>query len=136
MPVQNTLTIGRLARAAGVHVETIRYYQRIGLIEQPPRPPRGYRHYPAATVDRLRFIRRAQALGLRLDAIRELLALDQGDCRHAQQIAGRQLAAIRRRIRDLEVMAAALDRLITSCHEDREHNCPLIRSLMDSRHGD
>ena len=69
------LTIGKLAAAAGVNLQTVRYYQRRGLIDQPPKPSTGYRRYPRATVDRIRFIKRAQQLGFTLDDIEEMLAL-------------------------------------------------------------
>lgn len=72
------LTIGRLAKAAGVIVETIRYYQRIGLHEEPEKPLNGFRHYPQDTVERVRLIKRAQQLGFSLKEIGELLALDSG----------------------------------------------------------
>ena len=69
------LTIGRLAQSAGVNVETIRYYQRVGLLKEPEKPAYGYRHYPPDTVARIRFIKRAQQLGFTLEEISELLSL-------------------------------------------------------------
>lgn len=77
---RRALTIGRLAAAAGVNVETIRYYQRRGLLDEPNKPFQGYRHYPDDTVKRVRFIKRAQALGFTLEEIAGLLRLDGGDC--------------------------------------------------------
>ena len=68
-----SMTIGNLARTAGVNVETIRYYQRIGLVDEPVKPPQGYRRYPVAIIDRIRFIKRAQVLGFTLNEITELI---------------------------------------------------------------
>ena len=125
------LTIGRLARAAGVNVETIRYYQRIGLVAEPPRPAEGYRHYPSTTIDRIRFIKRAQELGFTLDEIRELLALDDAACQEARQIAERKLETIRKRIRDLTAMEKELHRLVDDCRRDGGDGtgCAIIRTL-------
>ena len=75
-----TMTIGNLAKAAGVNVETIRYYQRIGLVDEPDKPAQGYRRYPASIIDRIRFIKRAQELGFRLNEIIDLLSLNDGNC--------------------------------------------------------
>ncbi|HEB96504.1 MAG TPA: Hg(II)-responsive transcriptional regulator [Sedimenticola thiotaurini] len=124
-------TIGRLARAAGVNVETIRYYQRIGLVTEPPRPARGYRRYPSTTVDRIRFIKRAQELGFSLGEIRELLALDDAACQEARQIAERKLKTIQKRIRDLAAMENELHRLVDACRRDGDDGtgCAIIRTL-------
>jgi MerR family mercuric resistance operon transcriptional regulator len=86
-----TFTIGKLAQAAGTHVETIRYYQRRGLLSKPVKPHGGQRHYPAAAVQQLQFIKRAQTLGFTLDDVSHLLALD--GVNHCQQV--RELAAIK-----------------------------------------
>ncbi|MDA3922919.1 MAG: MerR family transcriptional regulator [Salinisphaera sp.] len=77
-------TIGQLAAAAGVNRQTVRYYQRRGLLEQPPRPAHGYRRYEQAALERLRFIKRAQALGFTLDEIKHLLVLSDGRCAGVQ----------------------------------------------------
>ncbi len=109
------LTIGRLAREAGVNVETVRYYQRRGLLPEPPRPAGGIRRYPHATVARIRFIKRAQRLGFTLTEIGELLSLGDGHCDEVQALARRKCAAIEARIRDLETMAVALRALLSQC---------------------
>ncbi len=124
------LTIGRLAREAGVHVETVRYYQRLGLVTEPPRPAQGYRRYPPETVERLRFIKRAQELGFTLKEIAELLALGDGHCREVQALARQKLAHIRARQRDLEAMAGALEDLLTRCEAGAEEaGCALVEAL-------
>jgi MerR family mercuric resistance operon transcriptional regulator len=125
------LTIGQLAHAAGVNVETIRYYQRIGLIEEPPRPARGYRRYPPGAVARIRFIKRAQNLGFTLHEVAELLALNDGDCDEARALAERKQAAIRARIADLQAIQAELETLIEACRKtaDGVHRCALIERL-------
>ncbi|MGV6816860.1 MAG: MerR family transcriptional regulator [Thiotrichales bacterium] len=121
------LTIGALAREAGVNVETVRYYQRRGLIEEPAKPYSGFRHYPLATVDRLRFIKRAQSLGFSLAEIADLLALGQGHCVDVCQRAEAKRERIQQQIDDLRRLQATLDRLIASCHEERASGCcPMV----------
>ena len=104
-----TLTIGRLARAAGVNVETVRYYQRLGLVGEPAKPESGFRHYPADTLDRIVFIKRAQQLGFRLEEIRELLELGDGHCADVRNRAEEKRGQIEAQIRDLRAMRATLD---------------------------
>ncbi|HHO69290.1 MAG TPA: MerR family transcriptional regulator [Gammaproteobacteria bacterium] len=128
------LTIGRLARAAGVNVETIRYYQRIGLIEAPARPVQGYRCYPPDAVARVRFIKRAQELGFSLKEVAELLSLNDGDCGEARAIAVRKLALIEQRLADLarlrDVLAATVEACLSS--EAEGAPCALIETLNDA----
>ncbi len=124
------LTIGKLAKAAGVGVETIRYYQQRGLLPVPA--SRGaYRYYPAALVQRIRFIKRAQELGFTLDEVAELMSLESGLDRHAiRQIAGQRLEEIRTRLADLQRMQQALSHLIAACeHTGKELPCPIIETL-------
>ncbi|MDZ7752899.1 MAG: MerR family transcriptional regulator [Gammaproteobacteria bacterium] len=125
------LTIGRLAAVAGVNVETVRYYQRIGLIIAPVKPARGYRRYPPDAVERIRFIKRAQELGFNLREIAELLSLNDGDCNEARLMAEHKLEAIRRRMDDLGAMAHELTALIVACrdHASRQGRCAIIASL-------
>lgn len=125
------LTIGQVAKAAGVNVETVRYYQRVGLIDEPARPPQGYRRYPAATVSRIRFIKRAQELGFTLNEIRELLRLDAMACDDARGIAEKKHAEIQQRITDLEAIQGELGCLIRTCHEQGKTagHCAIIESL-------
>jgi Hg(II)-responsive transcriptional regulator len=125
------LTIGHLAGHAGVGVETIRYYQRRGLLPLPDRQNGAYRSYSEEQVDRIRFIKRAQELGFSLDEVAELLRLHDGTDRDSiRRIAAERLAEIRGRIADLEKMRTMLEGLIDSCeHTDTEHACPIIGAL-------
>jgi MerR family mercuric resistance operon transcriptional regulator len=129
-----TLTIGRLARAAGVNVETVRYYQRLGLVDEPAKPERGFRHYPAAALDRIVFIKRAQQLGFRLQEIRELLELGDGHCADVRAKAEAKRRQIEAQIRDLRAMGATLDELIATCRTGRgDAHCPMVETLARRR---
>lgn len=123
------MTIGRLARAAGVNIETIRYYQRRGLLATPRRPPQGVRRYPEETLARLRFIKRAQELGFTLREIVELLKLGDGSCKETRAMAEHRLTDIETRIRDLQSMHATLDKLVRTCRAGNQPPCPIIASL-------
>lgn len=125
-------TISALAREADVGVETIRYYQREGLVRTPPRPPGGIRRYDDRDLARLRFIRSAQRVGFSLREIRVLLEPeDGGRCDQVRRIARRRLADVRARIADLTRMDEALSRLVADCRSmpGGTPDCPLIRSL-------
>ena len=127
-----TLTIGRAARSAGVHVETIRYYQRRGLLPRPGAPTRsGIRRYPPELVDQVRFIKRAQQLGFPLRDVAELLALAQGNsCSATCGVAERKLYEVERKIADLERVQVALRSMVTGCRATRaEDPCPLVNAL-------
>lgn len=130
------LTIGQVAAEAGVHKETIRYYQSLGLVAEPPRPPGSVRRYGAATVARLRFIKRAQELGFTLDEVGKLLQLESGeDCAATRELAQEKLAAIRRRIADLNRMRTLLERLVEQCRRGkRPRRCPVIETLAGQAH--
>jgi MerR family mercuric resistance operon transcriptional regulator len=125
------LTIGQLAAEAGVHKETIRYYQSIGLVPQLRKPPGSVRRYGTATVSRLRFIKRAQQLGFTLDEVARLLLLEDGqDCRATRALAEQKLEVIRARIGDLNRMRRLLERLIHECEGGkRPRACPIISAL-------
>ena len=125
------LSIGSLAKAARVNVETIRYYQRRGLVEEPPKPVDGHRRYAAAAAARVRFIKRAQQLGFTLEEIKELLLLEDGqNCREARTLAERKLGLIEERIADLARMRRSLKGLIALCAEGRRpRSCPIIATL-------
>lgn len=128
--MQNDLTIGKLAKHAGVNVETIRYYQRRGLLDEPDKPLRGYRHYPADMVKRVRFIKRAQALGFTLEEIAELLRLDAiGACAETQELATRKLALIKGKLADLTAMRKTLTVLVAQCDNSNRRACPIIETL-------
>lgn len=127
------LTIGEVARQGGVGVETVRYYQRLGLIEEPAKPSAGYRIYAHDIVVRLRFIQRAKQLGFTLAEIGELLQLELGACGQTQQLARHKLDAIRAKIADLTAMAETLEQLLEACRIDPDQRgCPIIRSLSRS----
>ncbi len=122
------MTIGELAKAAGVGVETVRYYQRRRLMRTPPRPPGGIRRYGADDLARLRFIRHAKAVGFSLTEIRELLALDDAACTQARALAAAKLETLRQRIEQLNDMAKALEQLVRACDSGRKR-CAIIQSL-------
>ncbi len=130
-----TYPIGRLAKAAGVHVETVRYYQRRGLLAEPPQPPGGIRRYGETHVRRLRFIKQAQALGFSLDEVRNLLALEDGQhCGEAERIAALKLARVRERMRQLRRVERALATLVDQCQCNvGKLRCPLIAALGGER---
>lgn len=126
------MTIGQLAAAAGVHVETIRYYQRRSLLGAPARPAGGIGRYDQAALARLRFIRRAQSLGFSLNDVQGLLSLDDGrSCSSARAIAEHKLRAVRERISTLQMLEVALDGLVDQCTRSRSRvSCPLIDALV------
>ena len=122
--------IGQLASAAGVNVQTVRYYQRRGLLEVPPRPALGYRRYSKAALGRLQFIKRAQALGFTLKEIQQLVELADGRCADVQRLAQAKQADIAQRIDDLIRLRRALDEALAACRQDNpESRCPLIEAL-------
>ena len=111
-------TIGSLAKQAGVGVETVRFYERRGLVRQPPRPSSGYRIYTDEALKRIRFVRNAQALGFSLQEIKDLLALRQApanSCTVVKSRAAAKAADVARRVKDLQWIQAALERLATGC---------------------
>jgi MerR family mercuric resistance operon transcriptional regulator len=118
------------ARSAGVNVETIRYYQRRGLLARPPSMG-GIRRYPQSLVQRVAFIKRAQRLGFTLDEIAQLLALTQGSkCSQACELAERQMEVVTRKIAELQAMHRTLSRLVTGCQANRsDAPCPLPEGL-------
>ncbi|ADB31719.1 transcriptional regulator, MerR family [Kribbella flavida DSM 17836] len=126
-----------VADQAGVNPETLRYYERRGLLIEPPRTPGGYRAYPPATVDVLRFIKRGQQLGFTLDEIEELLDLNAGGpdgCDAARALAERRRAGIEQRILDLQRMVASLAELVATCELPRaDRRCTLLEAIDDHR---
>ena len=129
--VADTLTIGEVSRAAGVHVETIRYYQTLGIVRQPDRPAGGFRRYGPDDIARLYFIKRAQQLGFALEEVKALLQLEDGqNCRETRLLAEKKLAIIEQRLADLAGMRRVLRRLIAECESGkRPRCCPIIASL-------
>jgi MerR family mercuric resistance operon transcriptional regulator len=123
------MTIARLGAAAGVGVETVRYYQRRGLLAVPPSAG-GVRRYDAEDLRRLRFVRRAQAAGFTLEEIGELLALDRTEDRaRVRDLAATRLAALDAKIAELESSRAALERLRSTCASGRKGPCPILEAF-------
>lgn len=124
------MTIGALAKAGGVNVETVRYYQRRGLLAEPARPAGSVRRYGTEAADRLAFIRRAQELGFTLQEVSALLGLaETPNCRGARGLAASKLELVEKRIRDLHRMRRALHALIRQCDTGGARRCPIIDSL-------
>ena len=127
------ITIGQLARQVGIGIETVRFYERRGLIEEPPRRESGYRQYPPEAAERLRFIRRAKELGFSLDEIGELLALRSRPTENRDQVrakAREKVLDIERRIADLTRMKTALDSLVHACEQKIDTGgCPILTAL-------
>lgn len=128
------LTIGALAKAAGVNVETIRYYQNKGLLPKPERPYGSIRHYDRGTVARVNFVKAAQRLGFSLDEIAELLQLEDGThCEEASRLAEHKLKEVRAKLADLARMESVLTELVGACHTRKGNvSCPLIAGLQDA----
>lgn len=125
-----TLTIGQLARAAKVGVETVRYYQRCGLLPIPERVRGAILQYAEDSLQRLHFIRRAQALGFTLDEVRTLLQLNDGSqCGAARALAEQKLQVVEERLRDLRMLRTELRSLVGQCRDNGEVICPLIANL-------
>jgi MerR family mercuric resistance operon transcriptional regulator len=131
------LTIGAFAKAAGVNIETIRFYQRKGLLSEPDRPYGSIRRYGQADVARVRFVKSAQRLGFTLGEIGQLLKLEDGaHCTEAAELAALRLADVRARLADLRRMEAALSKLVTECSAHHGNvSCPLIAALHCCRTG-
>lgn len=127
------MTISQVARAGGVHVETIRYYQRRGLLPEPQRLRGGIRRYDREMVRRTQFIRRAQALGFTLEETRALLGLDEmGSCAKTRGLAKQKLEVIESKIGELERMRSALAQLVASCESSRRKSpCPILHLLLE-----
>ena len=128
-----TMTIGRLAKHAGVNIDTIRYYERNGLLPAPSRRVSGYREYGAADIARLRFIRRAKELGFALREIGELLSLTANrhdDMRGVKRKAEERLAQVERKIEELKRVRRGLRKLIAACPGHGElARCPIVTAL-------
>ena len=127
------MTIGRLAKQAGVNVETVRYYERRELIDQPKERRGAFRVYPAEAVRRLRTIKRAQQLGFSLEEIRELLELklsNTAHCRDVQLQAERKVAEIEEKIRELSKVKRELESLVSACRAEASvAECPILVAL-------
>lgn len=128
------LPIGELSRLTGVKVPTIRFYEQIGLIDQPPRTEGNQRRYGKPEVERVNFIRHARELGFEVEDIRELLDMSgkpQASCHQADSIARNHLQEIDRRIASLTALRGELSRMVDECHHGRICDCRIIEVLAD-----
>jgi MerR family mercuric resistance operon transcriptional regulator len=133
MVASDTFSIGELAGRSGVNIETIRYYERIGLLAKPARTAGGYRVYRPSDTDRLAFVRRARDLGFSLDDVRRLLDLadrKSRSCRRVRDIAAMHLADVREKVADLRRMEKVLAELVAACADGSLPNCPLLETLV------
>ena len=131
------LSIGTMAKKTGAKVQTIRYYEQIGLMPEPGRTTGGQRRYGTIALDRLAFIRHARQLGFSLDAIRELLDLSDSperSCAQVDAVAQRQLREVEARIARLEALRIELRRMVSECNSDRVADCRILEVLRD--HGE
>ena len=137
MKLDPEIAIGELSRRTQCHIETIRYYERIGLLPKPRRSAGRYRRYDADDVGRLRFIRRARQLGFTLDEIRALMRLATADGKEvraeARDLAGGHLTEVRAKIADLQAMERILTGAIKECDAGQRPSCPLIDVLSGER---
>ena len=138
MAGDHNLAIGALARRSGVHIETIRYYEKIGLLPPPPRTSGGHRLYCDLHLKRLIFIRRSRELGFRLEEIRTLLGLAEagGGCGEVRQTALAHLEGIRRKIADLRRMEKTLAETAARCEGGEAPHCPILEVLGGGRDAD
>ena len=126
----HTRTISKLAKELSINIETIRFYERKGMIQQPTKPTTDYRHYTDEIRNRIRFIKRSQDLGFTLEEISTLLDLKYQSCDEAQELATNKLAKVQEKIADLTHLEKALKSLLVQCDDNTdEHSCPIIMSL-------
>lgn len=127
---KSPLTIGRLAKAAGVNIETVRHYQRQNLIKEPHKPESGFRQYPIETIDRIRFVKRAKQLGFSLKEIAQLLFLGNENCNDIQALAEEKQKLINQQIEGLLTIQSALGNIISSCKKNPSgDHCALFEAL-------
>ena len=128
------MTIGKLSKATGVKVTTIRYYESIGLLSEPERSESGQRHYDSKAVERLGFIRHARDLGFPVETIRELISLQVNvdrDCAVVNEMARRQLGEVRRRMSKLKALEVELVRMVEACEGGEIGDCSVLAALRD-----
>lgn len=129
----NSLKTGELAKQAGVNVETLRFYEREGLLAEPPRRASGYREYPPDTVQRIRFIQRAKELGFTLREIKGLLELrvdPDTTCAEVREHAAEKIADVKQKISDLKTIELALNKLMNTCRGSGPiDDCPILKHL-------
>jgi MerR family mercuric resistance operon transcriptional regulator len=126
------ITIGKLSQITGCHIETIRYYERIGLLRKPPRSKGGHRLYEESDIRQLTFVRRSRDLGFALDTVRTLLSnIDGGDytCAEIKAIAVDHLAEVRRKLADLQRLEHGLEDMIAACDGGKVTDCPILEGL-------
>ncbi len=125
------MRIGQIAKAAEINIETVRFYERKGLIEQPLKPLVGYRDYSNKILERLLFIRRAKNLGFTLEEISNLLSMESAKCNDIQDMATTKLADVRSKLTDLKRMESVLNSLVLSCQTNpKKSGCPIIKTLI------
>lgn len=135
-PSERVLSRGAMAGATGVHSETIRYYERIGLMPKPDRSGGGHRVYRQSDLERLHFIKRCRELGFRLDEVRALLRLVDGGnytCGEIREHAAAHLKDIEAKLRDLHRMQHTLERMIASCDDGAVSDCPIVAALLSTK---
>lgn len=134
------MTVGQLADKAGVNIETVRYYERRGLLPKPARTDSGYRQYEPDAVKRLRFIKRAKGLGFTLHEVEELLALrvrHEGSCQAVGRRTRDKIAIVRQKISELQAIERSLARLAVTCEaRKRTNDCPMLHALEGTEEGD
>ena len=134
-----SLSIGQVASRTGVGIDTVRFYEREGLLQEPERRPSGYRQYDVSTVERLEYIRRAKELGFTLAEIRELLELsfvNHTCCDHVRQRADTKITEIEERIRSLQQMKRALGKIVQQCRaKNSADHCPLVHTTKKRTRG-
>ena len=131
MELNRLLTIGVLSERTNVNIETIRYYERIGILPKPLRSPGGHRLYADEYRQRLLFVRRARELGFSLDEVRLLLRLAQGRsaCADVKSITERHIAGIRQKVKELKRLELALSVIVAKCRGDETSDCPILDAL-------
>lgn len=132
----NELTIGALAQQSGVHIVTIRYYERVGLMPGPQRGRSGYPLYGVDHVKRLNFVRRGRELGFELEELRDLLQLVDGrsyTCAQVHERAVRHTNDIRGRIKDLRKLQRVMENMVSKCSADETPDCPIIEALLEAK---
>ena len=136
MKAVHELSIGALSKQSGVNIETIRYYEKIGVMPTPARSAAGYRIYGSDHVKRLSFVRRGRELGFSLDELRGLLRLVDGHtytCSEVHGLTSEHLAEIRRKIADLRCLERVMAGMVAQCTRDRIPDCPIVDALFDAR---
>lgn len=127
-----SLTIGKLAKQTEVTIETIRHYQRMGILTEPAKPDDGYRVYPADAIARIRFVKRAQQVGFTLKEIATLLSLDGAHCADVRQLAEQKYQQLDQQIRDLTVLRQVLGNLVENCQQtEPSSRCAILDAFSD-----